>query len=402
MSKILILCTFEESERYKTSMKIHSFSFKNSFLGWEVEKINFEQLNLIVGLSGAGKTQILNALWFIRGISLGKTMNDVSWSIHFSNDGASFEWSGSFSSEAGGFRSGEESSKYKVEKEELRTLDGKRFIRRKSDGSIEVNDPDFDVHNETISPRLAGNGLIFQLYAEEHPFIKTALQGFKRMVLRDHTISQSNTWSDFYRLSLRYNASQYKNITIDDLKASGFSTAERLLIAYRQDLQEYHDIVEQFQTVFPQVSELRVEEIRNVGQATGHIEYQIKAGRSRKWIPHWNISSGMLRILNYLAEVHLANGETVFLIDEFENSLGHNCLPVLAEDIVQQSINHQFIITSHHPDIINEFPMNQWIVVNRTNGSIKNQPAKQLSFSRSLHEPYLALINHFDTNSPAA
>ncbi len=55
-------------------MKIQSLYFKNGHLGWEVKTIAFQNLNLLVGLSGAGKSQIINALWHLRDIALGKNM----------------------------------------------------------------------------------------------------------------------------------------------------------------------------------------------------------------------------------------------------------------------------------------------------------------------------------------
>ena len=43
---------------------------------------------------------------------------------------------------------------------------------------------------------------------------------------------------------------------------------------------------------------------------------------------------------------------SVILIDEFENSLGVNCLDEITEDVVKESRRLQFILTSHHPYII--------------------------------------------------
>jgi ABC-type proline/glycine betaine transport system ATPase subunit len=40
-------------------MKIQSFAYKNTFQGWGFDKIDFFDLTLLVGVSGVGKTQIL-------------------------------------------------------------------------------------------------------------------------------------------------------------------------------------------------------------------------------------------------------------------------------------------------------------------------------------------------------
>lgn len=369
-------------------MKINKFSFKNKFLGWEVEPIEFGQLNLLVGLSASGKSQILNALWFIRGIALGKAMNSVEWLINFSINEEIYEWKGIF----GETMFGED---YKIDYEKIINLNTKQSIERKKDGSLVVNDP---VNNEfqNYNSRQAGQGILFKLYAE-YDFIEKAVQGFKKMVLRDHTLSQADIYSEFYKTRFRYDRAQHGSLNISDLQKSGFIIAERLLIAYKNDLAEVQNIKEDFIQIFPEVTDWVIDEIKNSSYDGGHIEYKIKAGGSRKWVPHWNISSGMLRTFNYLVELNLADSETVFLIDEFENSLGHNCLPRISEDILTQSIDQQFIITSHHPDIINEFPMTLWKVISRHNGRISNANAVDLPFSRTFHEPYLALINHFET-----
>jgi predicted ATPase len=174
---------------------------------------------------------------------------------------------------------------------------------------------------------------------------------------------------------------------------------ERLLIAKMNKLEVIQEISDRFKDVFPEVAEIKFNEIRTPGQDKGHIEYQLKPKKSQKLVPHWNISSGMLRILNYLIEAYLANEDTVFLIDEFENSLGHNCLPFLAEDILNRSISQQFIMTSHHPDIINEFEMNSWLVISRSNGRIQNTRPEALPLGRTKHVPYRALMNYFETTS---
>jgi predicted ATPase len=369
-------------------MKIDKFSFKNKFLGWEVEPIELGQLNLLVGLSASGKSQILNALWFIRGIALGKAMNKVEWFIKFSISEEKYEWKGAF----GETTFGED---YKIEYEKIINLNTNQSIERKNDNSLAVNDT-INGEIQTYNSRQSGQGLLFKLYSE-YDFIDKAVQGFKKMVLRDHTLSQADFYSDFYKTRFRYEKTRYGDYGISNLQISGFTAAERLLIAYKNDLAEISKIKEDFKEIFPEVTDWVVDEIKNSGYDGAHLEYRIKAGGSHKWVPHWNISSGMLRTLNYLIELNLADNQTVFLIDEFENSLGHNCLPRIAEDISIQSIDQQFIITSHHPDIINEFPMTTWKVIKRHNGKISNTNATDLPFSRSSHEPYLSLINHFET-----
>jgi hypothetical protein len=373
-------------------MKITSLYFKNGFLGWEVRPIEFQNLNLLVGLSGAGKSQIIGALWHLRGIALGKLMNNVEWKIKFSIGEQTYEWEGSF----GDVNFDNDYSKIKHERISVSTG---AEIERRRDRLIRINDPDFG--KELTTKSTTAEGLLFQIYGS-YDFIRPIVNGFKTMNLRDHTQSQSNPETDFYRLKYRYTSMSRRlgnDMSLEEIQMGNYNIAERLLIAYKKqdtNLTVFRDIVEEVKSIFPEIEEWDIVEQTNMNTEGGHIEYKIKVNGQRRFIPHWNISSGMLRTFNIIADLYLSNPETVFLLDEFENSLGHNCLPNLEELIIAHSIDSQFIITSHHPDIINKIPKENWLIIERTNGSINNNPFNNLGFSKSLHEPYSILMNHFD------
>ena len=61
----------------------------------------------------------------------------------------------------------------------------------------------------------------------------------------------------------------------------------------------------------------------------------------------------MFKTLMHIAEMKLMANGSVILIDEFENSLGVNCIEVVADILMNQERDLQYIITSHHPYIIN-------------------------------------------------
>jgi predicted ATPase len=70
-------------------MKINSFKFKNNSQNWYLEETYFDNLNLLVGASGVGKTRILKALYLICNVAQGEVqmLEDVEWSIEFSHLG---------------------------------------------------------------------------------------------------------------------------------------------------------------------------------------------------------------------------------------------------------------------------------------------------------------------------
>jgi hypothetical protein len=336
-------------------MKIQSLYFKNGYLGWEVKTINFQNLNLLVGLSGAGKSQIINALWHLKSLVMGEkdlNNNGVEWAIKFSIGELNYEWKGDFTTET-------YDKVYKIKTESVRVSNGYYFERR-NDGLIYFND---EKGERSTVANLTPEGLLFRLYKSD--FIDLVENHFFMMNLRDHTQSQASVETDFYQLGWRWTTMSkfdFSNLSLENIQKGTTNIAERLLIAFKKQSETftvYNEIMEEMQSIFPEIDEWRIEEQTNKNTEGGHIEYKIKLKGQSRFIPHWNIASGMLRTFNIIADLYLSNPETVFLLDEFENSLGHNCLPNLEELIMERSLDSQFIITSGH-------------------------------------EPYLILTNHFD------
>ena len=69
-------------------MLIHSIEFENYATGQKIQKLNFDELNLLVGVSGAGKTQILKTLSTYIAVASGHSLIDVHipWAGHFKID----------------------------------------------------------------------------------------------------------------------------------------------------------------------------------------------------------------------------------------------------------------------------------------------------------------------------
>ncbi len=54
-------------------MRIKSLEYHDHARGWKFEPVEFSNLNLLVGVSGAGKTQILNAILNSKKIANGES-----------------------------------------------------------------------------------------------------------------------------------------------------------------------------------------------------------------------------------------------------------------------------------------------------------------------------------------
>jgi predicted ATPase len=111
------------------------------------------------------------------------------------------------------------------------------------------------------------------------------------------------------------------------------------------------------------------------------------------WISQDRISAGMFKTLINIAGIKLFPKGCIILIDEFENSLGTNCIDVVAERLAEGNEDMQFIITSHHPYIINRIHMDNWKIVTRTGSTVSTKDAKDFNLGKSKHEAFQQLIN---------
>ncbi len=100
----------------------------------------------------------------------------------------------------------------------------------------------------------------------------------------------------------------------------------------------------------------------------------------------------MVRTLKHLSEIYLCAEGTVFLIDEFENSLGINCINEIMSDILNSGRQLQFIITSHHPYIINSIKYTDWKLVTRNANMINTHNVEKFNIGKSKHDAFMQLI----------
>lgn len=100
----------------------------------------------------------------------------------------------------------------------------------------------------------------------------------------------------------------------------------------------------------------------------------------------------MFRSLIHISEIYLCSEGSVFLIDEFENSLGINCINELTSDILSSKRQIQFVLTSHHPYIINNIDHSNWKVVTRSKGVVSTHNSEKYNIGKSKHDAFMQLV----------
>jgi hypothetical protein len=368
-------------------MKIISIKFADKNQGWHFDQINFFNLTLLVGVSGVGKTQILKSILALKEIANGDSLNGIKWEINFETlNNKTYHWQGEFEeiktkspvhnlveSE------NEDEAKPKILYEKL-ILDNDLIIEKKPEGSI--------FFRKKKMPKLSSQESIIKIFREEDD-VKLVYDGFKKIIFRDHTSKEGFRWGiiDIDKIKQKYK-------TLKDIQESDLETNLKLACVYDNVPEVFEKIKTKFTTVFEQVEDIKVTPIEDDGVPSFLANtpiIQIKEKNS--WIPQSRISSGMLRTFFHISEMFLWSQGTIILIDEFENSLGVNCINVLTDDLIFENDHIQFIATSHHPYIINKIPYDYWKIINREGSKIIAYDAKDFDLGESHHERFMNLIN---------
>lgn len=373
-------------------MKINSFNFQNNALEFKIETIHFSNLTLLVGISGVGKTMILQALMELKKIVKGKALNGIEWEINFSTNGNNYFWKGAFENTGKSELSEIEfyvvvdddmiSYHPKIEYEELYVNDV-LLAKRKENDIILDNKP---------TPKLSSYKSILNLFAEVES-IRPAYEGFNKIIENEYPPRRNE-----FILFKDNEKSDQKYTSLESIKNSNLLINRKLALTYKNQPEFFLTIKDHFIDVFPQIEDVKLEPLKfDSPSFMQQIPIlQIKERDVNKWIYESKISSGMLKTLMQISEIFLCADKSVILIDEFENSLGLNCIDTLIDNLLHDDRNLQFIVTSHHPYIINAIGMEHWKIVTRHGGTITAKDAKDFNLGNSRHEAFKQLIQLAD------
>ncbi|MFK7982399.1 MAG: AAA family ATPase [Saprospiraceae bacterium] len=375
-------------------MKINSLKLCDTDTNWNLSKVEFKNLTLLVGASGVGKTQILESILKLRAIVRGKSMSGTKWEITFTTlSGSQYLWRGEFEQVGKNIlrikshENSEEEGTPKITSEEL-LLNGNPIIQR---------DLDKIMFKGQKTVKLAQDKSVLNLLKEED-LISPAFQGFQRIIFSDQVESKRRPQRfnpDF--ITKERILQKYK--TIESIRESDENIITKLYLAYNNAEEVMNSIKDRFIDIFPFVIDLKIAPLEfEDGDDTPSILreipfIQIKERNVEDWIIQPQISSGMYRTLMHLSELYLCPKGTVILIDEFENSLGVNCIDELTIDLQTSSYrNLQFIITSHHPYIINQINYKNWKLVTRKGSEVSTREASEIvDFSKSKQQAFIQL-----------
>lgn len=385
-------------------MKINSLKIINHHEGWEIDTIHFDRLNLLVGVSGAGKTRILESLELLGNIfspySIFEEFNGFEWCLNYiTKDGKVCEWRGRFEKiekenifvvfDSDSDKNGK---KYRIVNESF-SIDGVIVLERTNINNIIVFNEKQEKIENLFDFKSALN--IFRSDGETETLFEQAVSEIEYMKLKDYRDRTSNfkLISDEHIEKLKETFKSYEELTI-----VGGNNITKLHWVYLDYPEIFRQVRDKFIVIFPKVENIifRKIKVKTFSKLELFDVLFIKEKGVKKWIRIDKLSAGMLRTLFYICDIYLSPKGTVILIDEFENNLDVNCLSLLTEDLLLENQDIQFILTSHHPYIINHIPHEYWKIVTRQGNKIQVKDAKDLHLKGSKQAVFMKLLDLFD------
>jgi len=353
--------------------------------GWDFDEVLFGRINLLVGDSGTGKSRLLNTIVnFSRQIISQQIIHTGDWDADFDINGRVYNYR-------------------LVVKNSTEDINVKDIVLEKltikESGQVLVNrTPDSFFWKDQVMPKMTKTiSTIMMLKDEEE--IRDIYAGFRRIVARR-----------FFGDELERNfllgalAPETKKRLIEK-KDAQFLLNEEIDFHNKMNLLQVIDpemekkIVNLYKSAFPFIVDISVQPFSQLFKLPPmSIEspvFCIKEKDVPNWIPVNDISSGMQKIFLLILDLFLMKDSGILLIDEYENSLGINAINFLPDLIYTISEKCQFIITSHHPYIINNIDIENWHVFHRSGLHVSIKSGKELKekYKASKQEQFVQLIN---------
>lgn len=381
-------------------MPISKFSFEDTLRGWKLNEVTFDDFNLLVGNSGVGKTRILRAIRKV--VNAGTTGTDDlvgrQWMMEINDEDHHYRWS----AETEDYLSYVGSIDHWIDNQRPELIRETIWLQDKI--IVERAGASFNFEGKSL-PRLKTTESAISLLRDEDS-LSPLYRSLSRFIF-----SEAFAWSSAVEsglLPFRFERESVNRIrekypTLRGLReAKGVHFLIKAYILQEDHPEEFGRVRETYTEIFPTVldvklaenEELLVTDDEDSVESREWLSLGIKEKGAKGWVLNDQISAGMLRSLVHLFEIALAAPGTVIIVDEFANSMGVNCLPQMTDHFLRHS-DLQFILTSHHPYVINNIPWRYWKLVTREGAEVTVKDATSvpaLSEASSL-EKFTQLLN---------
>jgi predicted ATPase len=351
--------------------------------GWIFTKVEFKKVNLMVGDTGTGKTRFLNSIFNLGRQVVHKELDQNGfWKIKFGIGQKIFSFELNIIIN--------DKSEFVIKEEILKELKE----------SVEIilvsRDQASFIFNDKELPKLSSNSSCISLLKEEESILEI-YEAFSTILRRTFSLEGNNSYLSYQVLPIHVLKRIEAEPNLKRLFHSQLSLNVKLYVVKKMFPTLFNKIEEQYKSIFPFINEMKVvDSIVSEFDVPGLMPaFLIKEKNVSKWISLPELSSGMKKVLMILSDLILFPQNGIYLIDEYENSLGISAINFFPDLInsLEQSI--QFILTSHHPYIINKISYENWFIFNRVGSKVSiffGEEVKQ-RFSKSKQEAFIQLLN---------
>lgn len=368
------------------NVKLKWIEFENLRTGLKIERVVFnDDITLLVGLSGVGKTQILNAIEYSLKLAVNKNLRlePYNTTLCFQIGEEVYVWSYRIQQDHTEDIFESKEIKYFFAYEKLQNIKGDILMQRTSD-TIQVTG-----YDKVPTPK-KDESLLVQ-YSEDafvKPIISEMLKLYPIEIEMDVRGAIAQESFNMFKAKIKESFKENEKQPFE--KFSHLPVPLKIYITKKYYPQMYAQIFSAVKELFMEINSIDIVEdpYREI--------YMVAIDVYGKRLLQHEISNGMLKTIYYIVELITMSKNSLVLIDEFENGLGVNCIDVLAELLLGERRDLQFVITSHHPKIINQISNKKWKIIERDIATVKNFTAEEYGIMHSQHDAYFNLINRWE------
>lgn len=355
--------------------------------GLEFSKINLQEVGLFVGQSGSGKTRLLNSIFNVATFAIGRGgILLASWEIVVEHENKRFYWE---------YNAEDVKGRGKIITKEIIKFSNKNTKH------IEVlvdRTSDMFTFKGNELPKLPPSSSSIYLLKEEE-LIKPLYDGWSKLIRRNFSGNELMTASSYSNIPAEVERlfKTEKNKGLYEL--FNYNLNLRLFLIEKYDKEKYEEIIDKFKAIFPFVIDCKMSDATKIGLSDMQIGFTpvfvIKELGIQKELPLHELASGMIKVLLILTDVLTLPDGAIYLMDEYENSLGVNAIDFLPGLLLEHKNNKQFLITSHHPYLINQMPVSNWYVLSRKGLKVDIKYGEELvkRYGKSTQQAFTQLIN---------
>jgi len=362
--------------------------------GLDFDQFKLQEVNLFVGISGSGKSKLLDSIFDAARFAIGsegKTLPFLpllgSWIIEVEIVSKHYKWECE--------RDINEEGRNIIKKERIEVTD-------ENTNKIVLVDRTNDVFNfhSKILPKLDVSRSCIELLQDEAE-INPIFLGFTNVLRRNFSRDEISKASAYVGVDKSYDDLFTKKTTLPKAMYSLFNLPLSIRLYYiSQHLKkEFKAIVDSFKQLFPTIEDCAIvdanKEKLTVTPGLHTPAFMVTEKGISKKIELKNLSSGMVKVLLILTDILTMPDGFIYELDEYENSLGINVINFLPSLLLEHQKSKQFLISTHHPYLINKMPVSHWYVLSRDGYKVKIKYGDELvkKYGKSSQESFIKLIN---------